>query len=70
MKICVAISYILEKQVNEENFENLIIMFKSVDQFVSEDNLFTVLDTMKLTDKQYEQVRRTVEAIPDLERLI
>jgi len=31
MKTCVAISAILEKQVNEENFEMLVIMFKSVD---------------------------------------
>ena len=31
MKICIAISAILEKQLNEENFEMLIIMFKSVD---------------------------------------
>ena len=31
MKVCVAISAILEKQLNEENFEQLIIMFKSVD---------------------------------------
>ena len=31
MKICIAISSILEKQLNEENFEMLIIMFKSVD---------------------------------------
>ena len=54
MKICISISAILEKQVNEENFENLIIMFKSVDQYVSEDSLFATIDSMKLTDKQYE----------------
>ena len=70
MKVCVAISSILEKQLNDENFEQLIIMFKSVDQYVTEESLFTQLDTIKLTDKQYEQVRRTVEAIPNLERLI
>ena len=31
MKICISISSILEKQLDEENFEQLIIMFKSVD---------------------------------------
>jgi len=70
MKTCVAISAILEKQVNEENFEMLIIMFKSVDQYVTEESLFGTLDQMKLTDKQYEQVRRAVESTPNLERLI
>lgn len=70
MKICVAISAILEKQVNEENFEMLIIMFKSVDQYITEENLFSQLDSMKLTEKQYETVRRAVESTPNLERLI
>ena len=41
MKICVSISAILEKQVNEENFEMLVIMFKSVDQYVTEEGLFS-----------------------------
>jgi len=54
MKICISISAILEKQLDEENFENMIIMFKSVDQFVQEDTLFAMLDSLKLTDKQYE----------------
>ena len=54
MKICISISAILEKQLDEENFEQLIIMFKSVDQFVTEETLFTQIDQMKLTEKQYE----------------
>ena len=70
MKICIAISAILEKQLNEENFEMLIIMFKSVDQYMTEDALFNMIETIKLTDKQYEQTRRQVEATPNLERLI
>ena len=51
MKVCVSISAILEKQLNEENFEQLIIMFKSVDQYVTEEVLFTQLEAIKLTDK-------------------
>lgn len=51
MKVCVAISAILEKQLNEENFEQLIIMFKSVDQYVTEEVLYTQLEAIKLTDK-------------------
>ena len=54
MKICISISAILEKQLDEENFEQLIIMFKSVDQYVTEETLFTQLENIKLTDKQYE----------------
>ena len=70
MKICISISSLLEKQLNEENFEQMVIMFKSVDQYVQEEPLFAALDSIKLTDKQYEQTRRAVEAVPDLERLI
>ena len=70
MKICISISALLEKQLNEENFEMLIMMFKSVDSYTTEETLFAQIDQMKLTDKQYETVRRQVEATPDLERLI
>ena len=44
MKICLSISAIIEKQITEENFEQLIIMFKTVDTVVSEDALFAQLD--------------------------
>ena len=70
MKICISISAIIEKQLNEENFEMLVIMFKSVDQYVTEESLHATIDNMKLTEKQYEQTRRAVEATPNLERLI
>lgn len=58
MKICIAISALLEKQLNEENFEMLVIMFKSVDSYTTEETLFAMIDQLKLTDKQYETVRR------------
>uniref|UniRef100_A0A7S3HVL6 Rab-GAP TBC domain-containing protein n=1 Tax=Favella ehrenbergii TaxID=182087 RepID=A0A7S3HVL6_9SPIT len=70
MKICVAISAILERQLDEGNFEQLVIMFKSVDQFVEEEVLFKELENLKITDKHFEQTRRAIEATPDLERLI
>ena len=54
MKICISISAIIEKQLNEENFEMLVIMFKSVDQYVTEESLHATIDNMKLTEKQYE----------------
>ena len=37
---------------------------------MNEESLFAALDAIKLTEKQYEQVRKTVEATPNLERLI
>ena len=70
MKVCLAISSCVSKQVDEENYEMLIMMFKSIDKSVTEETLFKAIDDNKLTEKQYEQVRRAVESTPDLERLI
>lgn len=48
----------------------LIILFKSIDKYVTEENLFIKIDEIKLTDKEYEKVRQQVFAQPDLEKLI
>ena len=56
--------------MSEDNFEQLVIIFKTVDKYITEDVLFKTIDDTKLTEKQYEQVRRQVENEPNLERLI
>jgi len=48
----------------------LIILFKSIDKYVTEENLFTKIDELKLTEKEYEKVKQQVFATPDLEKLI
>ena len=70
MKVCLAMCTCLERQISEDNFEQLVIIFKTVDKYISEDTLFKAVDEQKLTEKQYETVRRTVENEPNLERLI
>jgi len=54
MKVCIAISALVERQLNDENFEMLVIMFKSVDSYMNEESLFAQIESTKLTDKQYE----------------
>ena len=56
--------------MSEDNFEQLVIIFKTVDKYITEEVLFKTIDDTKLTEKQYEQVRRQVENEPNLERLI
>jgi hypothetical protein len=48
----------------------LIILFKSIDKYVTEENLLAKIDEIKLTEKEYEKVKQTVFATPDLEKLI
>jgi hypothetical protein len=48
----------------------LIILFKSIDKYVTEENLFAKIDEIKLTEKEYEKIKQTVFATPDLEKLI
>jgi len=35
----------------------LIILFKSIDKYITEENLFTKIDEIKLTDKEYEKIK-------------
>ena len=55
MKVCLAISLILEKQAtgNEEKdgFEMLIILFKNVGKHIEAEQLFKTVDDIKLTEK-------------------
>jgi len=58
MKVCLSICICIEKQVTDDSYEMLIILFKSVDKHISEENLFKVIDEFKLTEKQYDTMRR------------
>ena len=70
MRVCLAMCACLERQISEDNFEQLVIIFKTVDKYIGEEGLFKAIEDTKLTEKQYETVRRSVENEPDLERLI
>jgi Rab-GTPase-TBC domain len=71
IKVCLGVCLCLWEQVTENGgYEMLIILFKSIDKYVTEENLFTKIDELKLTEKEYEKVKQQVFATPDLEKLI
>lgn len=47
MKIAISICQCLESSVSSDNFEMLVILFKNVRNFVSEEMLFKVLEEIK-----------------------
>ena len=59
IKVCLAICLCLWEQVTENGgYEMLIILFKSIDKYITEENLFTKIDEIKLTDKEYEKIKQ------------
>jgi len=46
------------------------MMFKNVDRYVTEEQLFKAVEGVKLTPKQYETTKRAIELAPDLDKLI
>ena len=51
----------------------MVLLFKNVKNFVNEDQLFAALEgsaASKLTQEEYDKLRRGVEAQGNLERLI
>ena len=60
MKICLAIGLCLLDKVTEGGYEMLIILFKGIDKQISEDALFDKIDLIRLTNKQYQQVKQEV----------
>ena len=69
LKVCLAICACLEKKCTE-NFEMIIVLFKAVRQNVTDEDLFKSIEETKLSEKQYEEVRRKVESETNLQRLI
>ena len=53
MKICLAIGLCLLDKVTEGGYEMLIILFKGIDKQISEDALFSKIELIRLTTKQY-----------------
>ena len=43
MKVCIGMCACLEQQVSEDNFEQLVIIFKTVDKYVTEEALFKAI---------------------------
>lgn len=60
----------LYEQVNDGSYEMLIILFKSIDKYVNEETLFTKIDLIKLSEKQYELLKEEVKNDPNIEKLI
>lgn len=51
----------------------MVLLFKNVKNFVTEDALFIALDgtaASKLTQEEYDKMRKVVESQTNLERLI
>ena len=57
MKVCLAMSFCLEKQLQEPSFETLVTMFKSVEKHITPANLFKAIDSdIKLKEKDYDNL--------------
>ena len=55
------------------SFEMMVLLFKSVKQFISEESLFAALESNQakaVSQEEYEKVKKQVEAVEKLERLI
>lgn len=70
MKVCLAICSCLTEKLVAGNFEMIIILFKQVKQYVSQEEIFKAVDATKLTEQQFEEVRLKVESEPTLVRFI
>ena len=60
MKICLAICLCLWDKVCESGsgYEMLIILFKGIDKYISEETLFAKIDCIKLSTSYYEYVKK------------
>jgi hypothetical protein len=80
MKVALAICSCLEQQLGAQGvsggstgqFEMMVLLFKNVKNFITEEALFNALESpcAKFSQEDYEKVRRAVEAMSNLERLI
>jgi len=51
----------------------MVLLFKSVKQFITEDSLFTALESNQakaVTQEDYDKIKKQVEGAVNLERLI
>jgi hypothetical protein len=60
----------LEQNVAAGNFEMMVLLFKNVRNFVTEEMLMQSLKDMKFNKNEYDKLKRQIEATPNLERLI
>lgn len=70
IRICLAVCLCLWDQVNDGSYEMLIILFKGIDKYVSEETLLAKIQMVQLSDKQYQQLKDEVKNSQDLEKLI
>ena len=48
----------------------MVLLFKNVRNFVTEEMLMQSLKDMKFNKNEYDKLKRQIEATPNLERLI
>ena len=48
----------------------MVLLFKNVRNFVTEEMLMQSLKEMKFNKNEYDKLKRQIEATPNLERLI
>lgn len=70
IKVAIGICAALEQNVASNNFEMMVLLFKNVKNFVTEEMLMESLKTVKFNKKDYERLKKSIENINTLERLI
>jgi hypothetical protein len=48
----------------------LVILFKNVGKHIEADVLFKTVEEVKLTEKQFDSLKRELDAVKDLERIV
>jgi hypothetical protein len=71
-KVCLGVCQLLLDNCGSQGGEDmLVVMFKSIDKYVTEDALFAKMDSIKLTEKEYAKLRDEFEAnAANLEQLV
>lgn len=70
LKTALAICLNLEQQLDQQSFENIVVLVKNVREYVDEEALFKSVADIKLTKQTYAKIKRLVESgEEELERL-
>lgn len=65
LKTALAICLNLEQQLDQQSFENIVLLVKNVKEFVKEEGLFRSINEIKLTKQIYMKVKKQVEGSAD-----
>lgn len=70
IKVAIGICAALEHNVASNNFEMMVLLFKNVRNFVTEEMLMESLKQVKFNKKEYDRLKKSIENMSNLERLI